>query len=159
MKFSENEKKIEIPGFYITGNIIKWENTMIQLGNVSYITTGKLSPKPFPWLAVGIMLVSLALFGVNALVGFALLVVGAAWLYLWNWENDNRKKHIILSIVMNSGNILQILFSDREFLNNVKKVLEKILIDGGTGTQNIAVNITDCKISGNATVLNDLHIL
>ena len=72
MKFGENEKKIEIPGFTITGNIIKWENTMVQLRNVSYITTGELPKKPIP------------------LIGLA---IGVVWLYLWNMENDNRKKH------------------------------------------------------------------
>lgn len=158
MKFGENEKKIEIPGFTITGNIIKWENTMVQLRNVSYITTGELPKKPIPLIAIAIIVFSLALFGVSILVGFAGLAIGVVWLYLWNMENDNRKKHIILSIAMNSGNMLQILFNDKDFLENVKKVLERIIIDGGIGTQNIAINITDCEISGNARVLEDLKI-
>lgn len=119
---------------------------------------GRTTKKPIPLIAIAIIVFSLALFGVSILVGFAGLAIGVVWLYLWNMENDNRKKHIILSIAMNSGNMLQILFNDKDFLENVKKVLERIIIDGGIGTQNIAINITDCEISGNARVLEDLKI-
>ena len=59
---------------------------------------------------------------------------------------------------MNSGNNLCILFSNGSFLNDVLKVLEEVIIDGGVREQNVDINIHNCKISGNAHVLDNLNI-
>ena len=77
---------------------------------------------------------------------------------VWYSINEVRKSQTILNICMNSGNNLCILFSNGSFLKDVLNVLEEIIIDGGVGEQNVDINIHNCKISGNAHVLDNLNI-
>lgn len=60
---------------------------------------------------------------------------------------------------MNSGNNLQFIFYDKDFLDKVLDVLEKIIIEGGLGNQYLAINIERCKFGANTKVLNDLKLL
>lgn len=60
---------------------------------------------------------------------------------------------------MNSGNNIQIVFLDKDFLDKVLDVLEKIIIEGGLGKHNLAINIEKCKFGADAKVLNDLKLL
>lgn len=157
MPFESQEKKIEIPGFWISGNLIKWENTMIQMANISYIATGNLILKPFPVLAIVCIVIGFFIFNINVAIAAVLLIAGAIWIGAWYQDNEERKKRIVLSIVMNSGTSLKIVFDDREFLMKVQKVMEKILMKGGSGSQNIAINIQDCTIT-NSDILDDMRI-
>lgn len=158
MKFREEEKCINTDELNITGNIMTWKGTMIQLANVSYITSTSLALLPFPWIAAGIVLLGLAAITFSWIAALVLVIAGGAWFWYWYAENDDRKSQIILTIAMNSGNKLQLLFYDKKFLNKVMGVLEKIMIDGGVGRQDVSINISDCEISGNAKVLSDLDM-
>lgn len=158
MKFKKDEKCISTDELNITGNIMTWKGTMIQLANVSYITSTALALLPFPWLAAGIVLLGLAAIAYNLIVSLALLIAGGVWFWYWYAENNDRESQIILTIGMNSGNKFQLLFYDKKFLNRVMSVLEKIIIDGGVGRQDVFIDISDCEISGNARVLNDLNV-
>lgn len=64
----------------------------------------------------------------------------------------------MLTICMNSGKNLQILFINKDFLNRVLSVLEKIIIDGGIGNQNISIDLSGSQFAGDAQVLNNLGI-
>ena len=44
----EKEKSIETEQLLIKRNIMSWEDTMIQLSNVSVISTSQLEPLKFP---------------------------------------------------------------------------------------------------------------
>ena len=59
---------------------------------------------------------------------------------------------------MNSGNNLQFIIGNKSFLDKVLQVLEQIIINGGVGGQSVTINIRGNKISGNASVLNDLNL-
>lgn len=158
MKFKEEEKCIKTEELNITGNIMTWQGTMIQLANVSYITSTALALMDFPWAAVGLIVFGLAVWKLSGLITLLLVAAGCVWIYYWYQENEKRKKSIILTIVMNSGSKLQFLFNDKAFLGKVMDVLEKIIIDGGVGRQDVSINISDCEIGGNAKVLSDLDI-
>lgn len=69
-----------------------------------------------------------------------------------------RKKNTVLCIAMNSGNDFQFIIDNKQFLNQVLKVLELIIIDGGVGQQNVTINIRGNKITGNVSALNDLRL-
>ena len=154
----KQEKSIETPELLIKGNIMSWEGMMIQLSNVSCISTTSLKQIAFPVLSVLVMIIGIVIFKSNFLAGIFLLLVGAAWIYGWYYINNSRKSNTILNIVMNSGNNLQILIGNKDFLNKVLKVLEQIIIEGGVGQQNISIDIRGCKITGNASVLNGLNL-
>ena len=155
----EKEKSIETKELLIKGNIMSWEGTMIQLSNVSCISTTPLVQIAFPIPSIALLLIGLlALVFKSWIVSIILLGIGIAWIYNWYKTNAERKKNTILNIIMNSGNNLQFIINNRNFLNKVLKVLEQIIIDGGVGKQNVSINIQGCRITGNAKVLNDLNL-
>lgn len=158
MDLIQNEKCIETEQLNITGNIMTWQGTMIQLSNVSYITTQKLSPVKIPWGALVLIGVGICMFAFKAVIAFIMIVLGGIIFYSWYIENKKRSQSMILTICMNSGNNLQILFMNKEFLNNVLSVLEKIIVDGGIGSQNISIDLSGSQFSGDSQVLNNLGI-
>ena len=135
-KGKKKEKSIETPELLIKGNIISWEGTMIQLSNVSCISTSPLELMEFPKLAL--------LFLLGGLMSFRI--------------NEKRKSDTILNILMNSGNSLCFLVNNKKFLNEILEILKQIIIEGGVGKQNVSINLKGCKITGNAKVLNDFDI-
>lgn len=157
-KDNPQQMVIDTPRLFVKGNIMCWDGTMIQLSNISCISTSPLVQFGFPFVSVAIMLFGLLLFKLNVILAFILLIGGAAWIYVWYRANEERKRSTILNIAMNSGNHLQFMVNNREFLNKILEVLEQIIIEGGVGNQNVAINIQGCQITGNAKVLNDINL-
>lgn len=157
-KGKKKEKSIETPELLIKGNIISWEGTMIQLSNVSCISTSPLELMEFPKLALLFLLGGLMSFRGSAIVGLVLLLAGGAWIYYWYSINEKRKSDTILNILMNSGNSLCFLVNNKKFLNEILEILKQIIIEGGVGKQNVSINLKGCEITGNAKVLNDFDI-
>jgi len=155
---TSQQKIIETPQLLIKGNIMSWHGTMIQLSNVSCISTEPFAQMAFPIYAIVLPLIGLLVLAFSIIVGIIFLGLGIAWIYAWYKTNEERKKNTILNVAMNSGNNLQFVIDNRDFLNKVLEVLEQIIIDGGVGKQNVAINIQGCKITGNAKVLNDLDL-
>ena len=152
------EKAIETEELKIQGNVMWWHGTMVQLSNVSCISARGLAVEPFPKYAIVGIFIALVLFSINALVAVILLCAMGIWIYYWYQQKQVAESMTSLNILMNSGNTLQIIIRNKNFLQKVLTVLEKIMIDGGVGTQQIAINIKGCNISGNAKVLDDLKI-
>lgn len=158
MAFSLSEKCIQTEQLNITGNIMTWDGTMIQLSNVSYITTKKLRPAKFPWYILICWLVGLGLLRAIPMLGIIAITLGGVIFYLWIKENQDREQSTILTIRTNSGDELLFSFYDICFLDKILTVLEKIIIDGGIGSQNISIDLHGSQISGDAQVLNNLGI-
>ena len=125
------EKAIETPTLLIKKNIMYWENTMIQLSNVSCISTGNIASAPFPILAALFVLAGFLLFSKSAVLAIVLCVIGAVWLLIWYLENESRREGAVLAIRMNSGQSLYFAFKRKDFLQSVLAVLERIIADGG----------------------------
>lgn len=155
----KKEKSIETPELKVKGNIMSWDGMMIQLSNVSSVSTAPLDQLAFPMLSVLLIFVGIVGLKQELFFGVLLLVLGGAWIYGWYYINNKRKLNTILSIVMNSGSNLQFVISNKNFLDKVLQVLELIIIEGDIGKQNITINIKGNTISGNAKVLNDLNML
>lgn len=144
-QFNFGEKNIETPYLVIKKNIMTWNNTMIQLSNISLVTAADIDLLPFPILAVLLILAGIMLFNSSAALAILLLVLAAAWLYFWYRENEKCKEGAILTIRMNSGHNLHFSFDDKAFLLRVVDVLENIIIDGGNNPQT-TIDIKGCKI-------------
>lgn len=157
-KDNSQQLVIDTPRLFVKGNIMCWDGMMIQLSNVSCISTMSLVRSPFPLYSIALLLIGLFAFKINIFFAILLLAAGAFWIYIWYQTNEERKRNTILNIVLNSGNQLQFTINNKEFLNNVLKVLEQIIIDGGVGKQDVSINIQGCQITGNASVLNDLNL-
>lgn len=152
------EKTIETPKLTVKGNIIYWASTMIQISNVSCISTVPLEQMGFPKLTLLLFGIAVLIFKTSPFLGVWLLLGGGIWIIIWLNLNNERKYKTILCISMNSGNTFQILVNDKDFLNEILKVLEQIIADGGIEQQKLSININDCTITGNAKVLNDLEL-
>lgn len=149
---------IETPQLLIKGNIMSWYGTMIQLSNVSCISTRTLIKTEFPMFSIVLFAIGLLALKFNLLFTIIFCGIGAAWIYYWYKTNEQRKENTLLNIIMNSGENLQFIIYDRVFLDKILEVLEQIIIDGGVGKQNVSINIRECTFDGNAKVLNDLDL-
>ena len=149
------EKFIETPSLVIKKNIMTWDNTMIQLSNVSYLSASSLTLKPFPFLAALIILGGLCMLGEMLVPGLLVIACGAAWIYSWCNDNETRQTGATLTIRMNSGHNLYFSFANKEFLLKVLDVLENIIINGGANSP-VSINIAGCTIS-NSSVLSDIN--
>ena len=155
----KKEKSIETSELLLKGNIMSWDGMMIQLSNISCVSTAPLEQMAFPILSILLIFAGLVGLKVNVLGGILFLAIGSGWIYAWYYVNEKRKSDTILSIAMNSGNNLQFIIKNKEFLQKVLHVLEEIIIHGGVGKQNVTINIRGNTITGNAQVLNDLDLL
>lgn len=158
-KDTSKQMVIETPQLMVKGNIMTWQGTMIQLSNVSCISTRPLTQTVFPMYSIALLFIGVLLFEDYLMASIISFGIGVALIYKWYITNKERKKNTILDITMNSGNNLQIVFYEKDFLNKVLDVLERIIIDGGLGKQNITINIEKCKFGANAKLLNDLKLL
>ena len=154
----EREKKIQTKELQVKGNIMTWSDMMIQLSNVSCISTHPLAAIPFPVLSILALVAGVILLSTSAFAGIILIVLGVCWIYLWVDKNKTQKDSKNLNILMNSGNNFSFIVHDPEFLNEIVMVLEQVLMNGGVGNSNITFNIKDNVIDGNAQLLNDLNI-
>ena len=107
MKFKESEKCITVDSLNITRNIMMWDETMIQLSNVSAITTRPLNPIYVPWYPAAAVLLLLGLSGIQSYsgktMGFLMIIAGAVMAFWCFNMNSERKEQTILTVQMNSG--------------------------------------------------------
>lgn len=149
------EKFIETPSLLIKKNIMTWDNTVIQLSNISYISAADIELAKFPGWAVLVVLGGLWLLDKATFLAILLIAAGAAGVYFWIKENERRRQGAILTIRMNSGHNLYFTFEEKKFLLRVVHVLENIIINGGTNAP-IDINIKGCTIN-NSRILTDIN--
>lgn len=125
-------REIETDRFRVRGNLLEWENMMLQLSNISAVGIGDLPNVSFPNFAAVIGVVGAAICmmqGAGLFLGLA-LIIGAGWMiYNWYEENQARKNKKYLHLQMNSGDIYSLLFHDISFLQDTLKVVEQLLED------------------------------
>lgn len=155
----DTEKRIETDNLRIQGNIMCWGGKMVQLSNVSYLSTRRIVPEEFPKPTILIGIVSLFFLKSMIAVTLILWIAVGIWVYSWHKKKVVDEATRCLSIRTNSGDTFYILIMDEMFLNTILNVLEKIISDGGVGNQQVLINIQDSTITGNARVLEDLKII
>lgn len=154
-----NDKVIKTMNLNITGNIITWQDCLVQISNVSYITAKGIQQVQFPWITIPALVIGIMLFRLSFLVALIIVICSLAGIVLWYKEYDERNKSIALVLAMNSGDKLVLIFNDRSFLAKVMDVLKKIITDGGIGKNNsISIDLSGCQFKGDATLLNNLGI-
>ena len=75
------EKTIETPTLLIKKNIMAWDNTMIQLSNISYVSASDVARLSLPIWALLLVLAGIALIGKSTLLGIVLIAAGGIWIY------------------------------------------------------------------------------
>lgn len=153
-----NSKSIETSALVIKENIMSWEGTMVQLSNVACVSTFLLKSKPFPKWTIVSLLATMFFLEYNGLMATVALVVTVLGIWHWHSENKRLSSTTYLNIVLNSGDNLQFVVTDKEFLQKILDVLYQIMIKGGVGNKNVFINLKNNKITGDAAVLNELNI-
>ncbi len=160
MKFKESEETIKVESLNITHNIMMWDQTMIQISNVSTITTKPRNPvSGYPVAAILFFLgLLLTQFYFTKVFGFILIAAGIG-IALWCFaENAKRQEQTILTIQMNSGANHYFMVENKNTLNPLLKVLAKIIADGGVGSRSVSIKMKDCTIQDNAQLFNGVNI-
>ena len=153
------DKFIKTMNLNITGNIMSWQDCLVQISNVSYITAKGVQQAPFPWISLLAIFIGIMFFRLNVLIALIIVICSVGGIYLWYKEYEERKNSIALNLMMNSGDRLVLIFNDRSFLAKVMDVLKKIITDGGIGKNNtISIDLSGCQFKGDATLLNNLGV-
>lgn len=173
MQLNNTKESREIKTEYlkIHGNCMEFKDTIIQLSNVSLISSEKLSLTSFPiWAAVLIALGVSALLtrGGLAKFGIILIICGGFGVYYWYRQNERAQQLERLLITTNSGHTFAIIFNNRPFLSKVVETLKEIVAYPGhlsdvtvnvkNNTLNYndeSVNIVGNKISGGSSAIHD----
>jgi len=157
MADSQNSPKyIDTPYLRIKDNCLEMANVCIQMSNVSLFSTSDLETQKFPvWSAV-LIVCGLIAFYINILAGAALTVLGGLWIYVWYKEVKKLRMQKKLTIYTNSGHIFSVVFADKKFLDHVLKVVRSCLLHPDD-SKIISINVQECSLSGNASVVQNLN--
>ncbi|HRX58756.1 MAG TPA: hypothetical protein P5075_08290 [Eubacteriales bacterium] len=159
---------IETDFLTIKGNMMKWSDTIIQISNISIISTVHVAAKRFPFLSFVFILigaiilklgvtdiVSVEFYGVSLLGGIALIVAALAWMLLWVDRKQRADEMQQLSILMNSGTVYSIVFQNKKFLAEVMKRFSEIL-STPAHTGDLTINIKNNTFSGQAQAIGSV---
>lgn len=150
---TQEEEEIKTDRLQINGNILRIDQTTLQLSNLSSISHGLIKVKiPYAfliiWGVVGLIFIKL-----YALIGFILLIGLGIYIYYLYQKTINTNSYLYLQL--NSGINYTILFEDKEFLEKAKTVIE---MSFNKKNQNIKINIKDQTIIGDNNRIDESSV-
>lgn len=155
---NRNVKTVETGNLQIEGHLMKWQDVVIQISNVSMITAAKLPAPRFPIWAIGSLVMAFLAFffastsyGVQEqLIFYGMFMLGLSIVGIIRWLIDCLKTlgHKYLQILLNSGYVYALYVPDQQFLQRILLVFENIFKDGGKVGDKVQINITNSTISG-----------
>lgn len=151
-----NDKSVETDILVVEDNIMRWSNTIIQISNISLISTVKARGMTFPYLSL--IPLGLGIYMINDYnqFGWVLALGAVGWIVYWAIKNDKESSKAILSISLNSGVTYNILFNDKKFLREVMKQLAA-LISKPFSSRNLTINVKDSTFGGNSAVVGSTN--
>nr|DAO66986.1 MAG TPA: hypothetical protein [Caudoviricetes sp.] len=149
----KKEKQMRVSSIQIDENVIIYENSFINIDNISLIT---ISPIPSNISWIGAILLGLLGYGISTIkdlvaVGIIILLIAIIWFLAVIIHNCSRGNN--LAINLNSGTTLYFNCQNINFLNQVVNVMLQSMKNK---TQCI-ISFDKCTISGG--VLNEATIL
>ena len=150
---TQEEEEIKTDRLQINGNILRIDQTTLQLSNLSSVSHGLIKVKiPYAfliiWGVVGLIFIKL-----YALIGFILLIGLGIYIYYLYQKTINTNSYLYLQL--NSGINYTILFEDKEFLEKAKTVIE---MSFNKKNQNIKINIKDQTIIGDNNRIDESSV-
>ncbi|WP_288752198.1 hypothetical protein [uncultured Phascolarctobacterium sp.] len=154
----ESESKIvETDVLKVKGNLISWDNSIIQISNICMLTTTDVEANKFPMYSLLFVLVGLFIAKTNIMAGLASLIIGIAWIYFWHKSSKQAKNSKNLNIVLNSGHIFIFIFHDKKFLEKVISVLSDILIASEKKAEYI-FNIKNSTFNDHSSLVKNMDV-
>lgn len=149
-------KKINTSNFRIESNIIEFNDSLLQISNISQVSVeSELNGKFKYWTII------LLFFGIIGciqsiqeikLLGLLLIVVSVVYI-LWFLLSYYEEKVKYLCIYLNSGCIYYIYCEDVKFMKNAMKVI-KYCINNHT-IKKIKIDFDNCKLYNSPIIIGD----
>lgn len=149
---NRKEKRVHTNSLSIMGHLLRWENVIIQISNISLITTSDFQQSAFPMRAVILIVLGLVLIQYIWIAGLVCLALGL--FIIWDWYSDIQKSqnYKYLNIQLNSGRVFSLLFESDVFLKRVLDVFANIFEDDDLTDKNIHIDIKHCRIDDHSNV-------
>lgn len=155
---SGNEVRTE--SMIVSKNILKLPHTTIQLSSISKINVGKIETKlKIPFIAIGIAITSLFIIKFNIAIG--IITLGLSSWYIYTVFKNVPDDQIFLNLLLNSGTRYSIFFTDYNFAERVRSVIEEAfngIINNPQKIDMIENNIYDVSGDNNTVNSNNLSV-
>lgn len=151
------EKTVETSNFQVKGHLLQWKDVVIQISNISLITSTDVQPTLFPVWGLVVAAIGSVLIRYVWPIGFILLALSAYVFFAWYRENEKKKLQKFLYIQLNSGKSFSILFQSQDFLDQVIQTFANIFEDGDKTGNNYYFDLKNSKIDRNSSVIGNLH--
>lgn len=136
----------------IDGNVLRYENSIVQIKNISRCEVEKMPEDSYPiWAILGSQLCIILLLvklikpnflsdnaSIFALIGFGVCTICLLFIFA---KNENRSTYLIFEL--NSGGILHFACDDVKFLKNVHKAIIDCF---NYNDVSYIINFNDCTI-------------
>ena len=149
---NRKEKRVNTPSLSIVGRLLRWEDTIIQIDNISLISTADFQQTSFPLWSLVLILIGLLLIRYSVFVGLICLTGGGLAIWFWNAEVQKTQSYKYLNIQLNSGRVFSLLFEYDVFLKQVLDVFANIFEDNDLTDKNIYIDIRNCRIDDHSNV-------
>ena len=149
---NRKEKRVNTPSLSIVGRLLRWEDTIIQIDNISLISTADFQQTSFPLWSLVLILIGLLLIRYSVFVGLICLTGGGLAIWFWNAEVQKTQSYKYLNIQLNSGRVFSLLFENDVFLKQVLDVFANIFEDNDLTDKNIYIDIRNCRIDDHSNV-------
>lgn len=153
MMSNPKDKMVQTDRLQILGHLLRWDDVVIQISNISMISTGSYQSQSFPLWAAIVVIVGLITFWISWLIGLLLTVFGAAVIYLWYAEYQKTKNFKYLHILLNSGKSFSLLFQKENFLRKVLDVFANIFEDENSNAM-YNIDIQNCTIDNHSALIH-----
>lgn len=155
---SGNEVRTE--SMIVSKNILKLPHTTIQLSSISKINVGKIETKlKIPFIAIGIAIISLFIIKFNIAIG--IITLGLSSWNIYTVFKNVPDDQIFLNLLLNSGTRYSIFFTDYNFAERVRSVIEEAfngVINSPQKIDMIENNIYDVSGDNNTVNSNNLSV-
>lgn len=160
MKDESAHREIETEFLKIHGNCMEFRNTIIQLSNVSLISSEEIASPKFPTWTILAIIAGLAMFAFSStmmtVLGIAVIAYAGIIIYQWHSRTEETKEIKKLLIMTNSGNRFTIVFNNRAFLEHVIQVLTEVIANPDH-TSDVTINIKDNTFSDSASAIQSFE--
>ena len=128
---NDKEKTVHTAGFHIQGHLLRWEDVVIPIDNISMISSSRISAPQFPLWAVIVGLIGLFLFVFNPLLAIIGVVVAIGVIVFWYKQYKDSQSQKCLNIMLDSGYTFSLIAKNGKFVNEIVDVFSNIFKDFG----------------------------
>lgn len=145
---NNKEKQVKTQRLSIMGHLLRWDDVVIQISNISLISTSNFQQTALPVWTIFLFVIGVILLPFIWWAGLLCLALGVFVVWVWYKENQKTKKYKYLNIQLNSGRIFSLLFENKAFLNQVLDVFANIFEDEDSQAKNrdIRIDIQNCHV-------------